>query len=183
MKWVVAFIVLVVASVACVQIVDYAQNETVYKPEVVQSIKADLQKKTEILPTPTEEAIQNETNFSNSITGSVVEEVFEDLTIAQAHKMIPELEAAVRNASCYNLTWNGLSEQKLPLEVKKEMRFNYMGGRLFKGWIVSRLSLKNDLVDAQTVEVLVEWMQVTCLDTENFTIDWDAKLKRLSNNI
>ncbi len=178
--WVVAVLLLLAA---CVEFVEPEVNETVYSPEVVQTIKSVPENTTKELNLT--EDVLNETqniteNSSNSITGSVTEEVFEDLTIGAAHKMIPELEAAVRNASCYNLTWIGLEEQqqKRPIELKKVMRFNYMGGRLFKGWIASTISINNDMIDSQTVEVLVEFMQVTCLDTENFTINWAEKLKQ-----
>ena len=179
--WVVAIIVLIVAGVACVQITEEQVNETVYKADVVQTNKtvsnATLPKK---VSKPVLNITENNT-VENEITGSAVdEEVFEDLSIGAAYKMVPELEAAVRNASCYNLTWNGLEEQQLkrPIEVRKTMRFNYMGGRLFKGWIVPSLHINNDMIDSQTVEVLVEFMQVTCLDNENFTIDWAAKLQK-----
>ncbi len=183
--WLVAAIVLLVASVACIQIADEQANETVYKADVVQANKTNatitkkVSKPVNISYTVT--ASTNFSNVSNTITGSVVDgEVFEDLSIGAADKMKPELEAAVRNASCYNLTWNGLAEQQLkrPIEVRKTIRFNYMGGRLFKGWIVPSLHINNDMIDSQTVEVLVEFMQVTCLDNENFTIDWSEKLKK-----
>jgi 3-oxoacyl-ACP reductase-like protein len=183
--WIVAVIVLIVASVACVQIVDEQANETVYKADVVQANKTNvaLAKKVSkpVNVSVALNATEDGSNVSNAITGSAVDdEVFEDLTIGAAHKMTPELEAAVRNASCYNLTWNGLAEQQLkrPIEVRKAMRFNYMGGRLFKGWIVPSMYINNDMIDSQTVEVLVEFMQVTCLDNENFTIDWAEKLKK-----
>src|SRR5574341_1638165 len=178
-SWVVAVLLLV----SCVQYVEPEVNETVYSPEVVQAatpMPQNMTQEPEINATVLNETIQNVTeNTSNAITGSVVEE-FEDLSIGAAHKLTPELEAAVRNASCYNLTWIGLAEQqqKRPIEVRKIIRFNYMGGRLFKGWIASTISINNEMIDSQTVEVLVEFMQVTCIDNENFTIDWDEKLKR-----
>lgn len=183
--WVVAVVVLIVACVACVQIVEEQANETVYKADVIQANKT-VSNVTKKVSKPVNISITlnssaNDSNSSNSITGSAVdEEVFDDLSIGAADKLTPELEAAVRNASCYNLTWNGLAEQqqKRPIEVRKAMRFNYMGGRLFKGWIVPSLHINNDLIDSQTVEVLVEFMQVTCLDNENFTIDWAEKLKK-----
>lgn len=178
-------VVVLLLLAACIQFVPEETNETTYSSEVINVTAANFTEVPKnITKTPKVSLtadILNETNSSNSITGSAVEEeVFEDLTIGAAHKMIPALEEAVRNASCYNLTWNGFAEQqqKRPLEVKKVMRFNYMGGRLFKGWIASTVSINNDMIDSQTVEVLVEFMQVTCLDTENFTIYWAEKLKK-----
>lgn len=185
--WVVAVIVLIVAGVACVQMAEEQVNETVYKADVVQANKtvsnATITKKVSkpVNISYTVNSSANFSNVSNEITGSVVnEEVFDDLSIGAADKMKPELEAAVKNAPCYNLTWNGLSEQQLkrPIEVRKTTRFNYMGGRLFKGWVVPSIYINNDMIDSQTVEVLVEFMQVTCLDAENFTIDWSEKLKK-----
>jgi hypothetical protein len=183
--WIVAVIVLIVASVACVQVVQEQTNETIYKADVVQANKtvSNVTKKVSkpVNVSYTVNSSANFTDVSNEITGSAVdEEPFEDLSIGAADKMKPELEAVVKSASCYNLTWNGLEEQQKlrPIEVRKAMRFNYMGGRLFKGWIVPSMYINNDMIDSQTVEVLVEFMQVTCLDNENFTIDWVEKLKK-----
>ena len=97
--------------------------------------------------------------------------------------MFPQLEELVKQAQCYNLTWNGIDEQQMrrPIEIKKQIRFEYVGGRLFKGWILFIMNLNSVMIDSETAQVVVEDMQVTCLDTDNFNIDWDTKLKKFIN--
>ncbi len=183
---------------ACIQFVPEQKNETAYTSEVVQvnktianvtEIPKNITKKPKIIIEVSENLTNEkndsitESNSSNAITGGAVENVSVDLTIGAAHKMIPQLEEAVKNAPCYNLTWNGIEEQlqRRPMDFRKEMRFEYVGGRLFKGWILSVISINRAMIDSQTVQVIVEDMQVTCLDTDNFTIDWDNKLKKFVN--
>jgi hypothetical protein len=193
-------VVVLLLVTACIQFVPEEKNETTYtsevvqtnntianatavpknmtiKPKVVIDVSENLTNQTEI------SIVENQTNDSNPITGSIIENVSVDLTIGAAHKMFPQLEEAVKNAPCYNLTWNGIEEQQMlrPIEIKKEMRFEYVGGRLFKGWILLIMKLNSAMIDSQTVQVIVEEMQVTCLDTDNFTINWDEKLKRFNN--
>jgi hypothetical protein len=183
---------------ACIQFAPEEKNETKYTSDIVQVNKTvanvtelpkNVTKKPKII-IEISENLTNETNASitesnssNAITGNVIENVSVDLTVGAAHKMTPQLEEVVKNAPCYNLTWNGIDAQQMrrPLEIKKEIRFEYVGGRLFKGWILSVMTLNSDMIDSETVQVIVEDMQVTCLDTDNFTIDWDNKLKKFVN--
>ncbi len=195
--WGVAVLLLLAA---CIQFVPEEKNETTYTSEIVQTnntvtnvteIPKNMTKKAKIVIDTSENVtnqseisiVENQTNESNSITGSIVENVSVDLTIGAAHKMFPQLEEAVKNAPCYNLTWSGIEEQlqRRPIDIRKEIRFEYVGGRLFKGWILSVMSINSAMIDTQTVQVIVEEMQVTCLDTDNFTIDWDSKLKKFVN--
>ncbi len=193
-------VVVLLLVTACIQFVPEDKNETTYTSEVVQTnntvayatvVPKNMTKKPKIsievsenLTNQTEISIvENQTNDANSITGNIIENISVDLTIGAAHKMFPQLEEAVKNAPCYNLTWTGFDEQltRRPIEVKKDIRFEYVGGRLFKGWILSVMNLNSAMIDSQTVQVIVEEMQVTCLDTDNFTINWDEKLKRFNN--
>lgn len=188
--WGVAVLLLLAA---CIQFVPEEKNETKYTSEIIQTSKPvsntteipnNITKKPEIeieiSENITNESLIIESNSSNAITGGVVENISVDLTIGAAHKMIPQLEEAIKNAPCYNLTWNGFDDQQMrrPIEIKKEMRFEYVGGRLFKSWILFIMNLNSAMIDSQTVRVIVEEMQVTCLDTDNFTINWDEKLKK-----
>jgi hypothetical protein len=192
-------VIVLLLLAACIQFVPEEKNETTYTSEIVQTnntvtnvteIPKNITKKPKIVikvsenvTDQTKVSIENNINASNSITGGVVENVSVDLTVGAAHKMFPQLEEAVKNAPCYNLTWNGIEEQlqRRPIDIRKEIRFEYVGGRLFKGWILSVMSINSAMIDSQTVQVIVEEMQVTCLDTDNFTIDWDSKLKKFVN--
>jgi hypothetical protein len=190
-------VVVLLLVTACIQFVPEDKNETTYVSKIVQTnntianatvISKNMTKKSKIsidvsenLTNQTEISIvENQTNDSNLITGSMIENVSVDLTIGAAHKMFPQIEEAVKKTQCYNLTWNGFEEQQMlrPIEIKKEMRFEYVGGRLFKGWILLIMNLNGAMIDSQTVQVIVEEMQVTCLDTDNFSINWDEKLKK-----
>lgn len=106
-----------------------------------------------------------------------------DLTVAQQHKMIPLLESAVRNSSCYNFNWLGIESQntRWPIEVKKEVRFEYLGAKFFKGWILYSLWLSRDRLATESVVVTVDDLVVLCPDAKDFTIDWDRALLRYTN--
>jgi len=181
-------IVLLLLLAACMQVVEQAndtQNETVYTiaPVTVKTNKT-VENVTKDISTPIP-ARMVEVNIS--ITEIPVENVTDveivELTIGQQGKMIPLLENAVKNSYCYDLTWEGIEVQntRWPLETRKEMRFEYLGGKLFKGWIVYLLYLSNDRLASETVSVLVNDLVVDCLDATNFTVDWQKILFRYSD--
>jgi len=93
--------------------------------------------------------------------------------------MIPELENLVLNSPCYDFTWAGVEEAlaDLPLELEKEMKFVYANGLAFNGWILSKLVLRKEQIATETVKVLVDDKEVTCVDEGDFEIDW-AEVRR-----
>jgi len=183
-----AYLACILVLTACIQ-VQQPVDETVDAPEVIvtnetvvnESLNAPESNiqilEPDIITNDTTDTI--EANISSAITGLVIE----DLSLAKQHKMIPVLESAVSNSSCYSLTWEGIDEQvtRWPLEVTKDMRFEYLGGESWKGWITSKLSLSRKLMDAETISVMIDNLSVSCPDTPNFSIDWEIAL-RIRNN-
>jgi hypothetical protein len=180
MRVAVIFMLLLAACVQVAEEINETQNATVYTitPVTVKTNKTVQNATPTLAPTP-QPTIMPEANVSENVT--VVEEIVE-LTIAQQAKMIPLLENAVKNSYCYDLTWDGIESQntRWPLEIRKEMRFEYLGGKLFKGWIVFSLYLSNDRLASETASVLVNDLVVDCLDAKNFTINWQKALFRYS---
>lgn len=124
----------------------------------------------EIVPIQEEFEESNQTEFV---------EIPKDYTVGEVHTLTPQLEAAVKASPCYEYTWTGFEQyqQKNRLKVDKSVRFTYMGARLFKGWVLSKLIQDKSILDSKSVQVLVNDMQVTCVDEGNFSFDWD-KLKK-----
>lgn len=146
---------------------------------------------------------QNETNVSNERTDIIVEpvndtsndivsvwdlnetteefvEIPKDYTIGEVHSLTPKLEDAVESSVCYSYTWTGIEsyEESRKLKVAKSVRFSYLGAGLFKGWILSTLTdINKKVIASKNVQVLVNDMQVTCVDEGNFTIDWESVIK------
>ncbi len=146
--------------------------------EFVQVIPAtNVSEVSTATPTVAETLVPVESVVEENVTDIV------DLTIAQQHKMIPLLENAVKNSSCYDLNWLGIESQntRWPIEVKKETRFDYLGAKFFKGWISYSLWLSRDRLATETVVVTIDDMKVLCPDAKNFTIDWDRALLRYTN--
>ena len=165
---------------ACVQVAD-ERNETVYTPIVMNATKADIN-----ITQNVSEAVYVAENVSLNETPDVEfpsEGNFTDLTVGQQHKIIPELERLAQTTECYNLTWAGFDEvsKEHAFEVKKTPSFVYLGGRMFKGYVRSALYEDNVLLDSRTVDLVIEYDVVTCLDFENFTIDWDRTFSQKGN--
>lgn len=98
----------------------------------------------------------------------------EDLSIGEQHKMIPLLESAVKNSSCYAVNWVGIGEHSdIPLTTKQELRFEYLGAKLFKGWILNLLYLYKDEVASGTNSVMVDDLNVSCVDKPEFSVEWN----------
>ncbi len=163
---------------ACVQIEPV--NETIYKTEAfnvsepkVNNAVPEMESNINSLEPDiiTNESVPSEAAL---ITGSVIE----DLSIGKQNKMIPELQSAVGNSSCYNITWDGFDVEsaRWPLEVRKEMRFDYLGGSSWKGWIASKLFISSKMLTANTVSVKIEDLSVSCENSTNFAIDWNRTL-------
>ncbi len=170
-----------------------APDEIVYKAEIVSttnSIAKEPVKLTQpkMVPAETPEFSVNIPNiYEPDIEGLAVAEIpevapvetvnltGEGLSLARQHKMIPFLEEAVKSSPCYSLTWEGIESQPTtwPLEVRKEMRFEYLGEDLFKGWIGYSLWLSKERLASETVAVMVDNLVVECPEVANFFIDWD----------
>jgi hypothetical protein len=171
----VALIVLLLLA-SCI-VVEEPVNETVYKPTVINATKP-----VNVTPEIPVNVSFGRTNWSKpNIAPENVSPVYviTDLTIAQQHKMIPLLESAVRNSSCYSVGYAGFENQSdIPLKLEKQLRFEYLGGSSWKGWILNLVTLNKDKVASETAEVLVDNLSVTCLDTENFSFDWGPVRRR-----
>jgi len=183
MRVAIVLLLLLAACMPVVEQVNETENETVYTiaPVTVKTNKT-VENVTKAVSTPIP-ARMVEVNIS--VTEPPVENVTDvvELTIGQQGKMIPLLENAVKNSYCYDLTWEGIEAQhtRWPLEIRKEMSFEYLGGKLFKGWIVYLLYLSKDRLASETVSVLVNDLVVDCLDAKNFTVDWQKILYRYSD--
>ncbi len=183
MKSVIIIAICFLFLMACVQI-EQPVNETTYKPEFVMTNKTTEKVSMNVTKEQNVSVhVKNETNISvippnESVQTNITME--EDLTIAEQYKMIPVLESAVQNSSCYARTWDGIEEQekRWPLQVKREMRFEYLGGKQFKGWVFSTLSLSRIKLDSETTPVIVDNLVVSCSNATNFSIDWDMALLR-----
>lgn len=142
-------------------------NETAVPVE--QAVNDSLSNASLEVPAPVN-ASGNATNSSNS----TVEVVVEQLSIAKQHKMLPEIEALVEASPCVEFTWTGIEDQSIPVEVEQQLRFTYLTGLVFKGWVLSLLKLQGEVMASETVEVLVSYGEVFCVDEGNFTVDWEA---------
>lgn len=144
----------------------------VSEPEVNSSVP-EVQSNIDILEPEiiTNESVPSEASL---ITGSVIE----DLSIGKQDKMLPALHSVVGNSSCYNITWDGFDEQaaRWPLEIRKETRFDYLGGNSWKGWITSKLFISSEMLSANTISVKIEDLSVSCDNSTSFAIDWNRTL-------
>jgi len=105
-------------------------------------------------------------------------EQVEELSIAKQHKRLPLLENVTENSACAEYSFTGFEENSdLPVDVKRQLRFEYVSGLTFRGWILFELLLDGEQVAAETAKVLVENETVECLDEGNFSVDWD-KIRR-----
>lgn len=180
---------LLVILVACAQVPQ--MQETIYSFEPYEPPKMQpRQNETKQVPmvkneTPVVKSVTLNTTVEPAIQAPIpvelpAEEIIEDLTIAQQHKMISVLEEDTKKSACYELTWSGFENesQQLPLAVDKQLRFEYLGARLFKGWILNRLLVQKEQVAAETVELLWDDGAITCIDNANFSTDWDKIHRR-----
>lgn len=100
--------------------------------------------------------------------------VVDDLSIGEQHKMIPLLESAVKNSSCFKVNWVGIENySNIPLTTKQELRFEYLGAKQFKGWILNILYLFKDEVASGTNSVMVDDLIVSCVDKPDFSVEWN----------
>ena len=160
--------------VACVQ-VPVPVNETVYKSDVVNSTKVEFN---ESVLNVSEEVVANESNASNEITGGFIE----DLTIGQQGKMVPELTAQVKGSDCYAVTWENFTEYsaQYQLSVEKDVNFDYLGGHMFKGFILSKLMHSREMLASANSQVVIEDGLVTCLDDrQSYPVDWKKVVSKL----
>ena len=179
-------IALLLLLVSCIEVVEETANktanETVYTPVVVKANKT-VQNVIQNVSLPIQNLTVANVSVENVSEPLENETVIVDLTIAKQAKMIPLLENAVKNSSCYNLTWDGIGDQKThwPMEVRKDLRFDYLGGQLFKGWIVFSLYFAKNRLTSETISVMVDNLAVDCPDTKNFTVDWQRLLARYTD--
>lgn len=119
----------------------------------------------------TNESVPSEASL---ITGSVIE----DLSVGKQDKMLPALHSVVGNSSCYSITWEGFGEQaaRWPLEVRKETRFEYLGGNSWKGWITSKLFISSKMLESDIIPIMIDDLSVSCVNATNFAIDWNRTL-------
>lgn len=133
------------------------------------NISAPVEEPVPSLP-PSDESMELPSNDSAELPPA---DVFEDLSIGQQYKMMPELEALVEESECYEYTFEGIEQYShLPIEVKKSVHLDYLGGKSWKGWILSLLFVRDAQMESGTSTVLIEDETVHCLDEENFSIDW-----------
>jgi hypothetical protein len=180
--WLVA-VGLVLAS--CVQIVEEeAPKEVVYKPEVVNATRPvenfTVNKSVELPVNVSLSNVTNVTNATNTTNQFGTDAVW--LSIGAQHKLIPELEELVKASECYQVTFENATEytSQYGLEIKKELRFDYLGGLAFKGWILNKVVKKYDVLASDNFEVLVDDKEVICIDEPvPLQIDWKKVLSRI----
>ena len=180
-------VVLFLVLVSCVKIVEEPPEEVVYKPEIVKANKAvvnlTVNKSVDFPVLSNKTNITNSTNMTNSTNSTNqfgTDAVW--LSIGAQHKMIPELEELVKASNCYQVTFENASDylSQYNLEIKKEIRFDYLGGMAFKGWILNKVVRRYDVLASQNFEVLVDNNQVICLDDPvPMPIDWNKVLLKV----
>ncbi len=189
MKTVFWLVVLGLILVSCVQIVEEeSPKEVIYKPDVIKTNKtADnvtVNQSVE-LPVDISSNLTNATNVTNANLTNKTNQFGTDaewLSIGAQHKMIPELEELVKASPCYQVTFENASQYvgQNGLEVKKELRFDYLGGRAFKGWILNKLVKRFDVFASENVEVLIDDKEVICLDDPvPIPVDWQKVLSKI----
>ena len=196
MKWV-AIVICILFLTACAQ--TEKPSEITYKSEVVDTKLNETGNVTvnQSIEEPSEILLQNDSAGNNTntsdVTGAVVGDTYpatpeemnvtpeEELSIADQYRLMPALKSAVMNSSCYDIMWDGFDEHKKnwPVEIVKELRFEYLSGQRFKGWILSRLMISRLQLDSQSTVVMVENLSVSCPDKHDFSVDWEFELARL----
>lgn len=158
-------------------------NESLITGSVVLEINETVKPRTDIIVESVEmggEIVPIQTNESAELNQTEFAEIPEDYTIGEVHSLTPQLEDVVEASPCYQYTWDGIGNYNstYKLTVSKSVRFSYVGARLFKGWILSTMTLNGkEVIGTKNVQVLVNDMQVTCVDEGNFSFDW-AKLEK-----
>jgi len=157
-------------------------NESLITGGVVLEVNETVEpvQRTDIIVEPVEmggEIVPIQTNVSEPVELNQTEfaEIPKDFTVGEVHSLTPQLEDVVEASPCYQYTWEGISRYNstYKLDVKKSIRFSYVGARLFKGWILSTMTLNGkEVIGTKNVQVLVNDMQVTCVDEGNFSFDW-----------
>jgi len=173
---------LLLILIACTQI---EPQETIYsfvkyeQSSVVSNKSTGLTQEAAVRANVTLPAPKNETLPEQSGIARAESIPIADLTIAQQHKLIPTLESNAKNSKCYEFTWTNLDKNKetLLLSVEKQLRFEYFGARIFKGWILNVLLVQKEQVASQTVKLLWDDGNITCIDEGNFSVDW-TKVQR-----
>jgi len=175
-------VVIFLLLAACAQVVE-PEQETPAEVYVVQTNKTPNVTKVTVKPATAEANITQangaETDMFKKYDISEIPMV-QELSIGKQHKLLPKLNSLTGNSSCYNMTWVGFDEQsgRWPLEIRKEMRFEYIEVEKFKGWIVSKLFKGRKMVDSQFTVVNIENEIVSCLNAKNFTIDWEKEVEQ-----
>ena len=183
MKSVFWAVVLALILIACVQIVEEgAPEEVVYKPDVIKANKTveNITKSVELPVNVSFSNVTNTTNLTNTTNQFGTDAVW--LSIGTQHKMVPELEELVKASACYQVTFENATEytSQYGLEIKKDLRFNYLGGLAFKGWILNKVMKRYDVLASQNFEVLVDNKEVICIDDPvPLQIDWKKVLSRI----
>jgi hypothetical protein len=159
-------------------------NESLITGSVVLEVNETVEPRNDIIVEPVEmggEIVPIQTNESESTELNQTEfEIPKDYTVGEVHSLTPQLEDIVEASPCYQYTWDGINQYNstYKLDVKKSIRFSYVGARLFKGWILSTMTLNGkEVIGTKNVQVLVNDMQVTCVDEGNFSFDW-SKLEK-----
>jgi len=177
-----AGVVFLLILTACAQVVE-PEEEAPTEVYVVQTNMTPNVSKVTVKPVTAEANISQvngaETDMFKKYDISEIPMV-QELSIGKQHKMLPKLLSLTGNSSCYNMTWEGFDEQvqRWPLEIRKEMRFEYIEVEKFKGWIVSKLFKGRKMVDSQFTVVNIENEIVSCLNAKNFTIDWEKEVEQ-----
>jgi len=185
MKSVFWAVVLGLVLIACIQIVEEeTPKEIVYKPAIIKTDKtianATINKPVEHPVNVSLSNLTNSTNLTNTTNQFGTDAVW--LSIGAQHKLIPELEELVKASACYQVTFENASEYLGPygLEINKEVRFDYLGGLAFKGWILNKLVKRFDILASENFEVLVDDKEVICIDDPvPLQIDWKKVLLKI----
>jgi len=190
MKTVLWLVVLGLILVSCVQIVEEeAPKEVVYKPAIIKTnrtisnvtINRTVEHPVNVSASNvTAINVTNSTNLTNATNQFGTDAVW--LSIGAQHKLIPELEELVKASACYQVTFENASEYvgQYGLEIKKEIRFDYLGGLAFKGWILNKVVKSYNVLASQNFEVLVDDKEVICIDDPvPMAIDWKNVLSKV----
>lgn len=178
-------VVLGLILASCVQIKEEEPpKEVIYKPEIFKADKTvenvTIIKTVELPVNVSFSNVTNVTNVTNTTNQFGTDA--EWLSIGAQHKLVPELEELVKASECYQVTFENASEYLAQngLEIKKELRFDYLGGRAFKGWILNKVVRRYDVLESQNFEVLIDDKDVICIDDPvPMMIDWKKVLSKL----
>jgi len=103
------------------------------------------------------------------------------LSVAEQAKFFPDVDAAVKNSSCYMLSWKNMENYtaQTPLTIDKAIRYQYVSGLKWKAWITYQLFHSRKLMDTQSVALVIDNGQVSCSQSAPFAIDWVDALERV----